>query len=65
MISCKDVLSHETAIAFYDASTKYGLYCRGGREPPAQILDQFKKALQEYRDYLDSIGIYRATPKTR
>jgi len=58
MIAYKDVLSHETAIRFQEASNEYGIYCRGGSSPPGHICVKFKAALQEYRDYLDSVGIH-------
>ncbi len=65
MKSYEDILYHETALEFQRSTKEYGAYWRGKETLPYDVSEKFKKALQNYRDYLDSIGIYMPEPKYR
>lgn len=66
MITYKDIVSSEPAIRFKEATREYGSAvreCKKDRAVPHEIVTKFALALQEYRDYLDSIGIHMIPKK--
>ena len=65
IITYREIFSHETAICFKRITQEYGKYLRNGSSAPYALHEKFQNALQEYRDYLDSIGIHMPDKRTR